>query len=151
MGQGSFQACEMTDGLFACGEQGGGPFQLQRWSCLPSDSNAACGDARGDCVHHLHLQIQVSHQTKDMPLQSSVHSESNNRMVTHCPSFCKIPWNVEILINIKKTKRLAHQICTCTCCQKSGHNSVIDKRNMTVIQNSVAPKIITKAIEQAGH
>ena len=57
----------MTDTWSACGKwerRGGGPFQLQRWSSLPSDSVTAYGGIRGDSVHHCHLQIQVFHQIK---------------------------------------------------------------------------------------
>ena len=37
VGQGNSLACEMTDEWSAHVEQGDGPFQVQRWSCLLSD------------------------------------------------------------------------------------------------------------------
>ena len=58
----------MTDEWFAGGAQGDGPFQLRKWSCLPSDLDTAYGDVMGDCIHHpcLHQSLQVLHQMKGM-------------------------------------------------------------------------------------
>ena len=84
--QDNFQAGERTDELFAGDEQGDGPFQPQRWSCLPFDSILVCAGVRDGCDHLRLRHNPVIHQTKDRAHQNIVRSASNNRMANLCPS-----------------------------------------------------------------